>query len=380
MKILVDASVCSKGGGVQVALALINNIALDQAFEVICVTSEQVDAQLTSEIKFSIQHYYPEKNENIFGKKRQGKRLLEIEKKHNPDLVFVVFGPSYWRPKVKTLQGFALPLMVYPDTRNRVYKNNKIEYFYQKILNAYKARIMRKNSDYIVVETNAFKHRVSKFLGFNNTKISVIENSFNANFLNKKSENKIKSSEHLEIFVPTAYYPHKNLEILVEVASNLLRDKKTHIIFNFLIDEESEHWIKIISEAKQKNVENFFNTFGPVNNTQMVELYAKTDFVLLPTLAEASTAVYPESFISQKVLLTSNLDFAVELCGEAAVYFDPYDAKDIAEKILEIESNESKQKILIQKGLEQVQKSYLTPESKWLKQKDLITRLVNESF
>jgi glycosyltransferase involved in cell wall biosynthesis len=378
MKVLVDASICSKGGGVQVALALINNIALDPAFEVICVTSEEVDAQLTSKIKFGIQHYYPEKNENIFGKKRQGKRLLNIEKKHNPDLVFVVFGPSYWRPKAKTLQGFALPLMVYPDIRNNVYKNNRIEYFYQKILNAYKARIMRKNSDYVVVETNAFKDRVSKFLGFSDSKVSVIENSFNANFLNKKSER--KSKEKLEILVPTAYYPHKNLEILVDVASNLLCSNKIHIVFNFLIDEKSEHWIKIISDAKSKKVENFFNTFGPVNNTQMVELYAKTDFVLLPTLAEASTAVYPESFISQKVLLTSNLDFAVELCGEAAVYFDPFDAKDIAEKILEIESNKSKQKILIQKGLEQVQKSYLTPENKWLKQKDLITRLVNESF
>ncbi|WP_151812320.1 glycosyltransferase [Acinetobacter bereziniae] len=378
MKVLVDASICSKGGGVQVALALINNIALDPAFEVICVTSEEVDAQLTSKIKFGIKHYYPEKNENIFGKKRQGKRLLNIEKKHNPDLVFVVFGPSYWRPKAKTLQGFALPLMVYPDTRNNVYKNNRIEYFYQKMLNAYKARIMRKNSDYVVVETNAFKDRVSKFLGFSDSKIFVIENSFNANFLNKKSER--NSKEKLEILVPTAYYPHKNLEILVDVASNLLCSNKTHILFNFLIDEKSEHWIKIISDAKSKKVENFFNTFGPVNNTQMVDLYAKTDFVLLPTLAEASTAVYPESFISQKVLLTSNLDFAVELCGEAAVYFDPYDAKDIAEKILEIESNESKQKVLLQNGLEQVQKSYLTPESKWLKQKDLITRLVNESF
>lgn len=378
MKVLVDASICSKGGGVQVALALINNIALDPAFEVICVSSEEVDAQLTSKIKFGIKHYYPEKNENIFGKKRQGKRLLNIEKKHNPDLVFVVFGPSYWRPKAKTLQGFALPLMVYPDTRNNVYKNNRIEYFYQKMLNAYKARIMRKNSDYVVVETNAFKDRVSKFLGFSDSKIFVIENSFNANFLNKKSERNSKGK--LEILVPTAYYPHKNLEILVDVASNLLCSNKTHILFNFLIDEKSEHWIKIISDAKSKKVENFFNTFGPVNNTQMVDLYAKTDFVLLPTLAEASTAVYPESFISQKVLLTSNLDFAVELCGEAAVYFDPYDAKDIAEKILEIESNESKQKVLLQKGLEQVQKSYLTPESKWLKQKDLITRLVNESF
>ena len=44
------------------------------------------------------------------------------------------------------------------------------------------------------------------------------------------------------------------------------------------------------------------------------------------------------------MLLTSNLDFAVELCGEAAVYFDPYNAEDIAIKILEIEADKSKQK------------------------------------
>ncbi|MFX4450789.1 hypothetical protein ABTA90_19470, partial [Acinetobacter baumannii] len=92
-----------------------------------------------------------EKNEPIWKKRLQGRRILEIEKQYKPDLVFVVFGPSYWRPKAKTLQGFALPLMVYPDIRNRVYKKNKFEFFYQKLLNAYKAKIMIKNSDYIVV-------------------------------------------------------------------------------------------------------------------------------------------------------------------------------------------------------------------------------------
>lgn len=374
MKILIDASICSKGGGVQVALAFINNISRDSEFEIICVTSPQLDNQLSDETKSKIAHYYPEVDEPIWRKYRQAKRLSEIELKHNPDLVFVVFGPSYWRPKAPTLQGFALPLMVYPETRNRVYRNQKTSYFYQKLLNAYKATLMKKNSDYIVVETCTFKDRLHDFLGFDNEKIFVVENSFNANFL--EIEAKDSSSEYINIFIPTAYYPHKNLEILVDVAVELAALKQENVRFNFLLDQKSLHWQAIILAANKKNVSNNFHTYGPVSNKQMVELYAETDFVLLPTVAEASTAVYPESFISQRVLLTSNVDFAVELCGDAAIYFDPYDAKDIANKIFAIQQDKEMQNSLISNGLKQLKVSYSTPEQKWLKQKDLILSLI----
>lgn len=373
MKILIDASVCSKGGGVQVALALINNIAQDPTFDVICVTSPQVDMQLSPEIKAKISYYYAEVNENILGKRKQGKRLAEIENKHNPDLVFIVFGPSYWRPKSKSLQGFALPLMVYPETRDRVYKDTFVTYCYQKLLNFYKARLMKKNADYVAVETSAFKERVHHLLGIDNEHIFVVENSFNANFLEIETVN--KKMDKLQIFVPTAYYPHKNLEILVDVAFELAKMQKTQLIFNFLLPETSAPWVNIKSKAKQLGVEEYFHTLGPVKNIQMAQLYAQTDFVLLPTVAEASTAVYPESFISRKVLLTSNVDFAVELCGDAAVYFDPHDAKDIAKKIVEIDSDPNKQQFLISMGLEQVEKSYLTPQQKWQKQRNLLLNL-----
>ncbi len=375
---MIDASICSKGGGVQVALSLINNIILDREFDVIFVSSPQIDNQLSDEVKSKISYYYSEVEENIFGKRKQGKRLAEIERKHNPDLVFVVFGPSYWRPKAKTVQGFALPLMVYSKTRDRVYKNNKLTYFYQKLLNTYKAKLMRQHSDYIVVETSAFKQRVHDCLGIDKSKIFVIENSFNSNFLSN-NEIKEQKSETFDIFIPSAYYPHKNLEILVDTAYALSVRKQNNIKFNFLIDETAEAWKRIISDAKAKGVDQYFHTYGSVQNTEMVKLYVNSDFVLLPTVAEASTAVYPESFISKRVLLTSKVDFALELCGDAAVYFDPYDASDIAEKIVLIMNDSALQQELIKRGLEQVQKSYLTPENKWLKQKDLITRLVNES-
>lgn len=379
MKILIDASVCSKGGGVQVALSLINNIILDSSFEVILVASPQIDAQLTNAQKTKISFYYAEVDENILNKNKQGKRLSEIEKMHEPDLVFVVFGPSYWRPRAKTLQGFALPLMVYPEVRNHVYRNKFFFSIYQKALNSYKAYLMKKNADYIVVETKTFKYLVHNFLNFDINNIYVIENSFNSNFLNNSGVLE-KAPKYVNFFIPTAYYPHKNLEILVDTASILLEKKQNNIKFNFLIDETTKEWNRILLNAKSKGVDHFFHTYGPVKNSEMVELYANTDFVLLPTVAEASTAVYPESFISKKVLLTSKVDFALELCGDAAVYFDPYDALDIANKIISTLNDPILQQKLIKNGLKQVHESYLTPEEKWVKQKDLILRLVNESL
>lgn len=374
IRILIDASICSMGGGVQVALSLINKIVLDPEFEIIFISSPQIHTQLTDEVTSKISYYYPEVEENIFGKFKQGKRIAAIEDKHKPDLVFIVFGPSYWRPKSKTLQGFALPLMVYPETRNKVYRNKRVTFLYQKILNAYKAKLMQKNADYVVVESETFKKRVNEFLGIDKDKIFVVENSFNSNFLTD-IESIDKHENFTNIFIPTAYYPHKNLEILVDVAYELSIISKKQFKFNFLISESSPYWLKIIELAKAKKVQNYFYTYGPVNNSEMVRLYNANDFVLLPTVAEASTAVYPEAFVSKKVLLTSKIDFAVELCGDAAIYFDPYDAKDIAEKITELDANSLRQEELILKGIKQIKLSYLTPNEKWLKQRQLFLDL-----
>lgn len=376
--ILVDASITSKGGGLQVALSFIENIAIDPSFEVICVVNPDIDKQLSILAKDSVKHYYVESVESIYKKFSQGKRIANIEKKHKPALVFVVFGPSYWRSNAPCLQGFALPLMVYEDTRNYVYKNDIKIKVYQKLLNYFKAKIFKKNTDYAVVETQTFKNRLSSFMNFEKDKIFVIENSFNSNFLSSDKIIDIKNSHSdiIKIFIPSAYYPHKNLNILVDVAFLLKTEFNFKLIFNFLIDENSKDWKNLISSAENKEVDGYFSTYGAVPNIKMKELYAINDFVLLPTLAEASTAVYPESFISKKVLLTSDIDFARELCGNAAVFFDPLSAHDIAEKIVTTFKDQELQAQLIHNGLERVKNTYLTPEQKWSKQKSMLLNLI----
>ena len=65
-KILIDASITSKGGGVQVALSFIENIAKDPDFEIICVVNPEIDKQLSSQIKNNIKNYYIETIEPIY--------------------------------------------------------------------------------------------------------------------------------------------------------------------------------------------------------------------------------------------------------------------------------------------------------------------------
>lgn len=370
IKLLIDASIVAKGGGVQVAYSFICNIVRDPLFEVILVVSPQLDMQIPQTLKSEVKNYYIEKNEPIWKKHKQGRRLLKIESLHAPDLVFVVFGPSYWRSRAVCVQGFALPLLVYPEIRNFVYRNDLRQYFYQKILNYYKGKIFNINADFAVVETETFKRKLSSVLGFPLFKIYVIENSFNANFI-EKSKVVNKSDGVFNIFIPSAFYPHKNLEILIEVAY-ILNSFNFNFKFNFLIDQNSLEWGRILRLAESRNVSHFFNTYGIVPNNSMKSLYNENDFVLLPTLAEASTAVYPEAFISKRVLLTSDLDFARELCGDAAIYFNPYEPQDIADKILNIAFNEVNKNRLLTNGNKQLNLSYLSPDKKWQKQRNML--------
>jgi hypothetical protein len=49
--------------------------------------------------------------------------------------------------------------------------------------------------------------------------------------------------------------------------------------------------------------------------------------------------------------LTSDLSFARSICGDAALYFDPYNIHDITKKIEKIISDKSLYQVYVEKGL-----------------------------
>lgn len=378
MKLMIDASLQSVGGGVQVAVNLINNVlSTNFANECLVIVSPQVDKQIDIKYKKN-ENYIVFENTKGFLKFIQGRKLAKLESKFNPDLVFIVFGPSYWKPKTKSIQGFAIPHMVYPQISDLLYKRKPIKKILLNFLLKIKKNQILSNYEYMLVETETFKKLVSNKIGFDEKNIFVVENSFNNKFDKNISGQPISKNNIINFFVPSAYYPHKNLEILIDVAFILKNKYKMNFKFNFLIQEKSEDWSRLINLASLKNVQSCLNTYGPVNNKLMANLYRENDFVILPTLAEVSTAVYPESFVSRKLIFTSDLDFAKELCGEGAIYFDPLDSSDIALKIYQVINDTELQNKVIECGSLQLSKKYISPEEKWEKQKKLINFVLSK--
>ena len=371
MKVLIDASIIVKGGGLQVALSLINNIALDKDFELICVVSPQLDSQIEEKIKNNISYYHVEKNEPIFNKFKQGKRLANIENLYKPDFVFVIFGPAYWKPKAPSLQGFALGKMLY--------KKELSIGLLENIFNTIKKNLFKKSNSYLVVETDLVKNKLSDDFNYPLEKIFVIGNSYSPKFLecvNEKKDTLMKRKDIFSILVPGSYYLHKNLEmILISLAELKKTSSLSGIKVFFTIPKDSIDWQNFFNYAKKLKVDEYIETAGFVANADFAKLYIKSDVILCASLVESSTAVFPEAFISERPLLVSDRPFASELCENAALYFDPLDAINIAESIKKIKDDSLLRKQLILNGKSVLLKNYPSAEEKWQLQKKLILQL-----
>ena len=77
--------------------------------------------------------------------------------------------------------------------------------------------------------------------------------------------------------------------------------------------------------------------------------------MFLPTLLECFSASYAEAMVMKKPILTSDLGFAHTVCKDAAIYFDPDNAYDVADKIISLMNSPEKQAELISKGTVQLQ-------------------------
>jgi glycosyltransferase involved in cell wall biosynthesis len=73
--------------------------------------------------------------------------------------------------------------------------------------------------------------------------------------------------------------------------------------------------------------------------------------MLLPSVLESFSANYPEAMISGVPIITTDLPFAQEIFGRAALYFKPLNSADAAEKILRFLKTKNCQKSSKLKGI-----------------------------
>jgi glycosyltransferase involved in cell wall biosynthesis len=95
---------------------------------------------------------------------------------------------------------------------------------------------------------------------------------------------------------------------------------------------------------------------GFVTDEELKWLYENAEAYVSPSLSEGFGLPGLEAMVHGLPVVSSNASCLPEIHGDAALYFDPNNADDIASKINEVLSSEGLRKNLISKGYEQTKK------------------------
>lgn len=254
---------------------------------------------------------------------------------------------------------FDWPYGVYPTSV--VWKKMNLKDF---LFRKFKLYLFTRNLRYInhvIAQNDAMKKRLIKYFRFK--KISVVNNAVSLENLSRLSDKKIDLPNGKILTYLTYYYPHKNLEIFLKLA-RLIKDKNLDYKIITTISADQSNGAKIfLQKIKNNRLEDIIFNIGPVQMKDVPNLYNQSDALLMPTLLESFSGTYVEAMFHKIPILTSNIDFAFSVCGDAAVYFDPLDPQDILSKIESVIGNSCEIDSLVQRGSKRLLSFYSWEEA-----------------
>lgn len=373
MKVLLDCSHLNTGGSIQVGLAVLRNAARTAEHQWTAVLSSRVASQVPPEIDraFAGTVRFAAPRGGPVGRYLQiATHLPRIEAAFRPDVVFTVFGPAKWRARAPHLVGFAIPHLLYPDAAvfaQRRSLADRLDATKLALQVAWGKRAVR-SADYLVVETETVRRRAAAELRVRSDRIFVVRNTYSGYFADALGPAPVGAPSPegwFRVFVPSAYYPHKNLEVVSAVARALvsLTERPFEIVLTLPADEPP--WRRIAGRSAALGVADRVRTAGPIPHRELGNWYRGSGAVFLPTLLECSSAVYPESFAAGVPLVTSDLDFARELCRDAALFVDPRDPAAAARALAALMGDGALRDRLVRAGCDVLASGYPSPERKW---------------
>ena len=365
MTILINASKEKAGGGIQVSDSICTTLNLFQQHQFIVVVSEKMKSTYAKIHSYpNVKAYIHTFKDSLFTLATgRYKYLDDLVEKNKVTAVLTVFGPARWKPKVKHLCGFARAHLVMDESpffsRLTYMKRlkEKIEcyvvgYFFN-----------RNKPKYFYSENSDISLRVEKY--FKNSKCFTVTNYYNQVFDEKKEwlVHTLPPFNGVTILTISSYYPHKNLEISIDIAK-YLKKKYPEFKFRFVFTIDKKDF-----KDFDESVNDHFCFIGTVRVNECPSLYEQCDIAFQPTLLECFTATYPESMRMRRPIVTTDMGFAKSQCGEAACYYSAVDPISAAEAIYKVATDKEYASELTNKGEKQLHQfdDYLTRTRKLIK-------------
>ncbi|MDO8489820.1 MAG: glycosyltransferase family 1 protein [bacterium] len=144
-------------------------------------------------------------------------------------------------------------------------------------------------------------------------------------------------------------YPHKNLTTLLNVWKLLKRQKQS--IQLVICGQNDVFAERFRDEIALFGLESSVIHIGPVSDASLATLYAHATALISASLQEGFGLQIIEAMRASLPVLCSRIPAFEEVAGEAAVFFDPTDARDILTKISAILSDPLLVDALVKKGV-----------------------------
>ena len=159
-----------------------------------------------------------------------------------------------------------------------------------------------------------------------------------------------------------AFYPHKNVDRLIEAVKILneqLLRKPARLRQGYggqaqlvLAGGKDVFLERVVRKALEGGALRYISLTDHVTDADLIDLYLEAEAYVQPSLSEGFGLQTVEAMALGVPVVQSNASCLPEIGGKAALYFDPYDPKDMAEKMAKILGNKALKQKLSKAGLE----------------------------
>ncbi len=235
----------------------------------------------------------------------------------------------FWSPHYNIPLHFKGKLLVTIHDVNHLAMPHFLNGMHKKIYANYMFSVVKKKSEKILTVSNFSKKQIIKYLNIKNNQIEVIYNAVDPVWFNiKKKENPYPKKYFLCV---GNVKPHKNITSLLKAFQAI----KGNIDHDIIIIGKKNGFIT--KDDKVKNIAQKLGCrvhfTGYIDESLLHQWMLHAEALIFPSLYEGFGIPTLEAMASDCPVMCSNAASLPEVCGDAALYFDPYNPGDIADKI-----------------------------------------------
>lgn len=212
-----------------------------------------------------------------------------------------------------------------------------------------------KRANHTIAISQYTKDWVVKRLNINPAKISVVYSAYDESFSQQLKKEAIRETakkyglpDKYILTVGTLEFKKNHITIIRALAK--LTDSPPLVI----IGKKGTAWMETKNEIEKLGLCDRVIIKSNVTSEDLPAIYQGASCFVFSSLSEGFGLPNMEAMASGTPVISSNATALPEICGDAAAFFDPNSADDLAEKLKEVLSNEKFRDELIQKGYARV--------------------------